>query len=968
MSHDDNTLENKLSPLIGTQLPEFIQADHPVFSQFVKTYYQFLESAEVTFSEVNNYLVQETTSTNFVLDENNDNIVLEDSDAKFTVGETITGLTSGATAVVLVDDVDDNKRLFITSQTQFIIGETVNGSVSNSSGTIQTYRANPVQNIQQLLELANIDSTITKFLDNFRDSFLDGVVDNLVSGVDKRKLTKNIRDLYISKGTRKGHELFFRLLFNEDATITYPNENMLRTSDGVWTTRKLMRIREISGDVTELIGQTVSGRTSGATGIPVSSIGIRENFTDIVEIEIDTDTQSGTFQAGETVTGTSTVSDQDVSFEIYSIIVDADVSTTDEGQYYTAGQTVNIQSSGSTTATAEINNVGSGSVNQILIDNAGRGYAVGDPINFTNTGTDGVGIAAEVQVVGGAISGEAGDAAEYGMNVSAVGSAADGDEDHIVLEDETQIFMGDSYHGTKIVLEDETFNDIATNQSASVGEPHFTAYGFHNAGIANERGAITDIRLINGGNGYTKLTVITSITTSLGQNAKLLPISTSGIGSIQDVKITNFGFNYNSAPNFIPFRHAIIKDVTGTFQSGDALTSHSGTVSDYDSSRQLLSLNTTANLVDGNTVTTAGASATIAQIDTPTITTQVGTIATTSGEFLGERGKVSSDVMRIQDSFFYQDYSYVVKVGESINTWRNAIKRTVHPAGWAVFGEVSIVSQVTAGIRTFTAGDLTDPEGTVTPELASLLKTVFTTIFGRRLGTVDDGTTLRATPKLGSDAILSNTERELTLDRVNTIFVGVVRANANLGIGPTLENLAKYAFAVEPMLTDSDLAHYPDMRRTARSGENDRAYYNIEQFKHFRINQVSERGGNVDSFDDTTQSFDSNLEGFDASDINIPQAAFTTRINVPPPGQINITSTASTSNFSDSFITFDDTINEFSESGASSATPTVTDFSETLISFDTSAETFDEETAGVPVDFSTIANTFDQSSSTFDDG
>ena len=936
MSHDDNTLENKLSPLIGTQLPEFIQADHPVFSQFVKTYYQFLESAEVTFSEVNNYLVQETTSTNFVLDENDDNIVLEDSDAKFTVGETITGLTSGATAVVLVDDVDDNKRLFITSQTQFIIGETVNGSVSNSSGTIQTYRANPVQNIQQLLELANIDSTITKFLDNFRDSFLDGVVDNLVSGVDKRKLTKNIRDLYISKGTRKGHELFFRLLFNEDATITYPNENMLRTSDGVWTTRKLMRIREISGDVTELIGQTVSGRTSGATGIPVSSIGIRENFTDIVELEIDTDTQSGTFQAGETVTGTSTVSDQDVSFEIYSIIVDADVSVTDEGQYYTAGQAVNIQSSGSTTATAEINNVGSGSVNQILIDNAGSGYAIGDPINFSNTGTDGVGIAAEVQVVGGAVAPESGDVAEYGMSL----------EDHIILEDETQILMGDSYHGLKIVLEDQTFTDL---------------------GVASEEGSITDIRLINGGNGYTKLPVITSITTSGGSNAKLLPISTSGIGSVQDVKITNFGFNYNSAPNFIPFRHAIIKDVTGTFQSGDALTSHSGTVSDYDSSRQLLSLNTTANLVDGNTVTTAGASATIAQIDTPTITPQVGTIATTSGEFLGERGKVSSDVMRIQDSFFYQDYSYVVKVGESINTWRNAIKRTVHPAGWAVFGEVSIVSSVTAGIRTFTAGDLTDPEGTVTPELASLLKTVFTTIFGRRLGTVDDGTTLRATPKLGSDAILSNTERELTLERINTISVGVVRANANLGIGPTLENLAKYAFAVEPMLTDSDLAHYPDMRRTARSGENDRAYYNIEQFKHFRINQVSERGGNVDSFDDTTQSFDSNLEGFDASDINIPQAAFTTRINVPPPGQINITSTASTSNFSDSFITFDDTINEFSESGASSATPTVTDFSETGISFDTSAETFDEETAGIPVDFSTIANTFDQTSSTFDD-
>ena len=936
MSNDDNTLTNKLSPLVRTSLPEFIQSDHPVFSQFIKTYYQFLESAEVTFSEVNNYLVQETTSTNFILDENDDNVVLEDSDAKFTVGETITGLTSGATATVLVDDVDNNKRLFISSQNQFKLGETVNGSISNSSGTIQTYRANPVQNIQQLLEFANVDSTIDKFLDNFRDAFLDGVVDNLVDGVDKRKLTKNIRDLYISKGTRKGHELFFRLLFNEDATISYPNEQMLRASDGTWTSRRIMRVQELSGNAEELIGQTVSGATSGATAIPVSTIGIREAFTDIVEIEIDTDTQTGTFVSGETVKGTSNVSDQDVSFEVLSIIVDANISSTDEGQYYTAGQKINIASSGSTTATAKINTIGSGSVNNVVIDNAGSNYAIGDVINFDNSGTDGVGIAAEISVVGGAVAPEAGDVAEYGMST----------DDHIVLEDFTQSFMNDTYHGTKIVLEDDTFVDL---------------------GVSAEKGSITDVRIINNGFGYTKLPTISSITTTSGTSGLLLPTSSTGIGSIKDIEITNFGFNYSSAPTFSAFRHAVIKDITGTFSIGDTLTSHTGTVTAFDSARQLISINTTANLSNGNSITTSGASATISQIDTPAITPSVGTVATTTGEFLSERGKTSSDVMKIQDSFFYQDYSYVVKVGESINTWRNAIKRTVHPAGWAVFGEVSIVTSVTAGVNAFTAGDLSIPEGSFTPELASLLTTAFTTNFGRRLGTVDDGTSVRATPSVGSDAILSNTERDLTLTRINTVHVGVIRANANLGIGPTLENLAKYAFAVEPMLTDSDLAHYPDFRRTARSGENDRAYYNIEQFKHFRINQVSERGGNVDSFDDTTQKFDSDLEGFDASDVNIPQTAFTTRINVPPPGEINISSTSSTSNFSNSFITFDDTINEFSESGAASATPTVTDFSETGIRFDTTAEKFDEQTAGLPVDFSTLGNTFDQSTITMDD-
>ena len=109
MANNDNTVKNKVSNHIQHQLPEFIQADHPVFSQFVKLYYQFLESAEVTFSEINNYLREETESVNFVLDENGDQIVLEDSEIKFEIGETVTGQTSGATAKVLVDDIDDNK-------------------------------------------------------------------------------------------------------------------------------------------------------------------------------------------------------------------------------------------------------------------------------------------------------------------------------------------------------------------------------------------------------------------------------------------------------------------------------------------------------------------------------------------------------------------------------------------------------------------------------------------------------------------------------------------------------------------------------------------------------------------------------------------------------------------------------------------------------------------------------------------
>ena len=108
--------------------------------------------------------------------------------------------------------------------------------------------------------------------------------------------------------------------------------------------------------------------------------------------------------------------------------------------------------------------------------------------------------------------------------------------------------------------------------------------------------------------------------------------------------------------------------------------------------------------------------------------------------------------MRVQDSFYYQDYSYVVRIGQSINQWRESIRNSVHPAGWNVFGEVSFATSLAQGSQTNslriqvpTAGSVQDFIGddTFTPELASTLTNLFTEIFGRRLGTLTDGSTLR---------------------------------------------------------------------------------------------------------------------------------------------------------------------------------------------------------------------------------
>ena len=904
MANNDNTVKNKVSNHIQHQLPEFIQADHPVFSQFVKLYYQFLESAEVTFSEINNYLREETESVNFVLDENGDQIVLEDSEIKFQVGETVTGQTSGATAKVLVDDIDDNKRLFISSQTRFIIGEIVSGATSNASGTIETYRPNPVSSIQQLLNYSNVDSTLYTFLDNFRDSFLEGIVDNVNSGVDKRKLVKNIRDLYLAKGTKKGHELFFRLLLNETPQVQFPTEQMLRVSDGVWSVRNIMRVNPVNGSATELIGQTINGQTSFASAIVTASVSFREAGNNVVELELDPATIVGTFTENELVFGTSTVTDSIVSFRPYSILIDTSVSN--GGAYYTADQTINIASGGSNTATAKVQNVTRGVVDEIIVDDAGQNYAVGENVVLDNTGTDGVGAVAQISVVGGGIAPESGSLSEYGM----------GANDHITLETTSQSFYNDSYEGTKIVLETGTFADLS---------------------VASEAGEITDVRMVGRGAGYSKLPVVTSITTANGSGAKLVAASNSGVGAVASFEIINQGLTYSTAPALNPFRHAILKDISGTFTSGDNLTSHSGTVTAFDSARQLISLNTTANLVVGNTVATAGASGTIANISIASGTAQVGQIASTAGNFLNSEGQVSEVIIRIQDSFYYQDYSYVIKVGQSINEWRDAIKSTVHPAGWNVFGEVEVVGRANAKITPQTVDSFT-------PELASTLRNIITTVFGRRLGTVDDGTALKATPKVGSDDLTSfpNTNRDLTLTRINNVVVGVARSPR--AMGPTLDLLPRYAFSIGANTTEN-IPHYPTIRRvTNLDGINDQSF-TIDQFRNIQIDQVSDSNG------------------------NIPLDAFNTRINVPPPGEIQISGGARTNAFDNNFITFDSSTETFDE------TTVTTLMSDTGFTFDSTSVKFDgsggdvvpRDTGGqYNVDFSDNNVTFDSGINKFD--
>ncbi len=64
-----------------------------------------------------------------------------------------------------------------------------------------------------------------------------------------------------------------------------------------------------------------------------------------------------------------------------------------------------------------------------------------------------------------------------------------------------------------------------------------------------------------------------------------------------------------------------------------------------------------------------------------------GAVGTKPGRWINTDGQLSSD-KKLQDNFFYQDFSYVLKSSVPVDRWRDIVKTVIHPTGMLVFGEL----------------------------------------------------------------------------------------------------------------------------------------------------------------------------------------------------------------------------------------------------------------------------------------
>jgi len=810
------SFKDKISNLINSQAPEFVLEQHPKFLEFVKTYYSFMESAELAVTSVQTtdgiQLETETNQQNeLVLDASRldtdrtqldagDKILLESSAfGKFTRGETVTGQTSNATATVLAEDLD-NGRLFISAQDKFIIGETILGASSNASAIVNNYKPNPVTNIQELLNFRDPDKVISNFLTKFRNEFLNTLPETLVSNLNRRTLIKNIKSLYRAKGTNRGHEVFFKLLFGLQSETIYPREQMLRVSDGNWDTKTILRAISSVGNPLNLIGRQITGLTSGATAIVENIFKFQISGNEVSEFILNNETIVGDFVVGEEIRGTAS-DDDDIFIKANITGIPEAVSFTNDGALYEADENIAI-TAGGTGAIIQVDNIGRGGLTNLFISDAGSGYSIGDDLVFNNSGTTGSGAVGFVSVVNGGFTPEDGTDLQivFEDNSGSVllESASDGintilletdEPGTILLEDGFKLVMEEGetqeFSNPEYLIQDTDYTSTITDHivlesATQIGDAYIGDKLVQEEGTGV--GDITDVHLTSPGNNYDKLPVITIDNDSeLGSSGKILCYGDE-IGRIINSKIIESGAQYELSPSpTLSLRTKLIVTgasgefspegtVTGEDADGNVVTA---TVVSYDSDRGLLTLSdATGTFANDTTITddTLLTSGTIKVFDQATATTTVGAVANTSGAYINQDGHVSENTMRIQDSLYYQDFSYVIKVGQSINLWRDSFKKTIHTGGFYVTGQVNIETRVAAGINFPVEGIISGVEES---PIFGILNTLFSTIFGRRLGTEDDGTTLRASPQLGVDPDFTDSTsehftpntRDLTLTR-----------------------------------------------------------------------------------------------------------------------------------------------------------------------------------------------------------
>ena len=633
------------------------------------------------------------------------------------------------------------------------------------------------QNDANLYDLRDIDKTLDGFIQYFRNELAPNAFES--QSTDNRFILSNIKDAHLAKGSEASFKLLFRLLFNKNVTVEYPGRQMLRASDGKWNQDVSVFARVNAGNPNDIVGKLVDVIT------PNRTIRVLVDRRQDVEIEVDRFVQVSQdtfeFYIDRRFFGNVSVGDRlryEGIFDATIVATTAKLDILQKGKNFRPGQLYPLK-----------NGNGSGSIVKIKNTDSNGGilaaeyvkYGIGYETDFTAT------ILAQA---GQTITG----AGQTALAISSISSAVTSIE----------VTSGGSGYTTPPVI---ALSGGGFTTAATIGD------------VTIVDGVITAIKVATPGSGYvTQPTVIIAGGSGTGAAATANIGVQSGYGIFE----TTSGFNEQGYINAADYA----QDVSNpwlprtTYATGDQLYFQDRL---YDVTAGGTTASTppthTSGGASNGTVTLTynrlhGAAfdgtysgeivrefffdskdAVIDPSDPAIFKITLGPITKYPGYYRNNDGFLD-DAIFIQDSRYYQAYSYVLKIDERLESYKSIVKTLIHPSGLALFGEydirnefdISVSLQSMVKILVVNAQDEFSLTSNITAKdfgkaLDETVETSEVTVYSMNKPLFDDFEPVAAVPtKLFSKAVSSATDPladSTTLALNKPLFETVVAADLN---------------------------------------------------------------------------------------------------------------------------------------------------------------------------------------------
>jgi hypothetical protein len=270
---------NKLtiSDLVDQQLPEFVVNEFPTFVKFFEEYYKSLELSGGLLDITNNFLdyknIDNLRKYNLVttyklqqaISTTDDTIVLDSLDGLPSEN----GLISIGNEIILYETVNLSSRTLLNCKRGYTATTKFDGTATTVESTVAASHR-PDDTVTNLSNLV-----LFLILRNYEHQYLAGFpFENISSSIDKDTLITNIKDFYNYKGTDISIEFLFRALFDEEITVKYPKDYVIKASYSDFTVDDIIKVEAIEGDPYDLIGNELN--QTDASGVLTSSAVIDE--------------------------------------------------------------------------------------------------------------------------------------------------------------------------------------------------------------------------------------------------------------------------------------------------------------------------------------------------------------------------------------------------------------------------------------------------------------------------------------------------------------------------------------------------------------------------------------------------------------------------------------------------------------------------------------------------------------------